>query len=47
MSAYVYGSKVEIIDFHIAKHGSRFARVRILETGWLENVPVSCIEVRV
>ena len=47
MSAYVYGSKVEILDFHLAKlHGTRYARVRILETGWVENVPLSVIEIR-
>lgn len=47
MRAYVYGSEVEILDFHLARlHGSRYARVRILETGWVENVPLSVIEIR-
>ena len=47
MKAYVYGSEVEVLDFHLAKlHGSRYARVRILKTGWVENVPLSVIEIR-
>lgn len=47
MRAYVYGSEVEIMDFHLTRRmGMQYATVRILETGWLESVPVSVIEIR-
>lgn len=47
MKAYVYGSEVTILDFHLAKkHGTRYAKVRILENGWVENVPLSVITIR-
>lgn len=44
--AYLYGSEIQIIDFHLAAHGTPYCRVRILGTDWVNNVPVSCIEVR-
>lgn len=45
--AYVYGSEVTILDFHLAKkHGTRYAKVRIKDTGWVENVPLSVITIR-
>lgn len=45
--AYLYGSEIEIIDFHLTKNiGLPYCRVRILESGWVENVPTSCIEIR-
>lgn len=46
MKAYLYGSEVVIMDFHIAKHGNMFCKVRILENNWIDNVPVSCIDIR-
>ena len=46
MKAYLYGSEVIILDFHLGKHGNRFCRVRILGTDWVDNVPTSCIELR-
>ena len=47
MKAYVYGSEVIIMDFHLTKKlGMQYARVRVVETGWYENVPVSVIEIR-
>ncbi len=44
--AYLYGSEIQILDFHMGKHGTSYCRVRIIETGWVDNVPTSCIEVR-
>ena len=47
MRAYVYGSEVEIVDYHLTKRtGTLYCRVRILENGWLENVPASVIDIR-
>ena len=47
MKAYVYGSEVTILDFHQAKlHGTRYAKVRVKDTGWVESVPLSVIELR-
>ena len=45
--AYVYGSEVTILDFHLTKRmGMQYAKVRIVQTGWVESVPLSVIEVR-
>lgn len=47
MRAYVYGSEVTILDFHMTKRlGMKYAKVRIKDTGWVTNVPVSVIEIR-
>lgn len=47
MKAYVYGSEVVILDFHLTKRmGLQYAKVRIVENGWVESVPVSVIEIR-
>lgn len=47
MRAYVYGSEVEIMDYYLTKRtGTLYCRVRILEKGWIENVPASVIDIR-
>lgn len=46
MRAFVYGSEVTIIDFHLAKRGTPYCRVRYKENNWTCNVPVSCVEIR-
>jgi hypothetical protein len=47
IKAYVYGSEVQILDYHLARlHGTPYCKVRYLENDWVHNVPVSCIEVR-
>lgn len=45
--AYVYGSEVTILDYHLSKRmGIMYAKVRVKDNGWVENVPVSVIEIR-
>ena len=45
--AYVYGEEVTILDFHMTKRlGMKYAKVRIISTGWVESVPISVIEIK-
>ena len=46
MKAYVYGSEVKILSFYTAKRGTPYCCVRIIDTGWIENVPTFCVEIR-
>ena len=47
MRAFIYGSEVAILDFYLAKaHGRSYCTVRVLESGLVEKVPTSCIEIR-
>ena len=46
MKAYVYGSEVKVLEFHLAKRGTPYCTVRVIDTGWVEKVPTSCVEVR-
>lgn len=43
---YLYGTEVTILDFYLSEHGIRFCKVRVDDTGWVNNVPVSCVEIR-
>lgn len=44
--AYLYGSDVTILDFYLSEHGIQFCWIKINDTGWVNKVPVSCIEIR-
>lgn len=47
MRAFIYGSEVKILDFYLAKmHGTPYCTVRILESGLVEKVPTSWVEIR-
>ena len=46
MKAFVYGSEVQILHFYIAKRGTPYCMVRVLESGWVQKVPTSCVEIR-
>lgn len=46
MSAYLYGTKVTILNFYMSDHGIPFCTVRQNDTGWTNNVPTSCVEIR-
>ena len=46
MRAYLYGSEITILHFYTAKRGTQYCQVRVKETGWIEKVPTSCIEIR-
>lgn len=46
VKAYVYGSEVQILDYHLARmHGTRYCKVRYIKEGWVSNVPESCIDI--
>lgn len=44
--AYLYGTEVTVLDFYLSEHGIQFCRVKIIDTGWVNKVPVSCVEIR-
>lgn len=44
--AYLYGTEVTILDFYLSEHGIQFCKVKINDTGWVNKVPVSCVEIR-
>ena len=46
MRAFVYGSEVKIMQFYVAKRGTPYCQVRVVDTGWIEKVPTSCVEIR-
>lgn len=46
MRAFIYGFEVTILDYHMAKRGTPYCKVRIIETGMVQNVPQSCVEIR-
>ena len=46
MSAYLYGTEVTILDFYLSDYGISFCRVMQKDTGWTNNVPTSCVELR-
>lgn len=46
MGAYLYGTEVTILDFYLSDHGISFCKVKQKDTGWTNNVPTSCIEIR-
>ena len=47
MKAYLYGSEIQILEFYTTKRcGIPYCKVRIIETGWVEKCPMSCIEIR-
>ena len=46
MKAYLYGSEVKILHFYRAKRGTPYCQVRIIENGWIQKVPTSCIDIR-
>ena len=47
MRAFIYGSEVAILDFYLARmYGTPYCTVRILESGLIEKVPTSFIEIR-
>lgn len=46
MSAYLYGTKVTILSFYLSDHGIPFCKVVQDDTGWTNNVPTSCVEIR-
>ena len=46
MSAYLYGTKVTILSFYLSVHGIPFCKVVQDDTGWTNNVPTSCVEIR-
>lgn len=43
--AYLYGSDVTILNY-FSEHGIQFCWVKINNTGWVNKVPISCIEIR-
>jgi len=44
--AYLYGSEVTILNFYLSGHGIQFCKVKVNDTGWINQVPVSCVEIR-
>lgn len=46
MKAFVYGCEVTVMDFYTAKRGTPYCTVRVNDTGWIQKVPTSCIEIR-
>ena len=46
MRAYLYGTEVTILDYYLSEHGILFCRVLQNDTGWTNNVPTSCVEIR-
>ena len=46
MKAYLYGSEIQVLQYYVAKHGTSYCKVRVIDTGWINNVPTSCIEIR-
>ena len=46
MSAYLYGTKITIHSFYLSDHGIPFCKVVQDDTGWTNNVPTSCVEIR-
>lgn len=46
MKAYLYGSEVKILHFYLAKRGTSYCQIRVVDTGWVQKVPTSCIEIR-
>lgn len=44
--AYLYGTEVTILDYHLSDHGILFCKVIVNDTGWINNVPVSLVEIR-
>ena len=44
--AYLYGTEVTILDFYLSEQGNRFCKVRVDDTGWVNQVPVSLVEIR-
>ena len=46
MKAYVYGSEVKILSFYLAKKGTPYCEVRVVDTGWVDRVPTACVDIR-
>lgn len=46
MKAFLYGSEVKILHFYLAKRGTPYCQIRVIDTGWVQKVPTSCIEIR-